>query len=42
MHNYQFPTWLPVAFFVVLIVLSYAVGKWLVKNDRNYNGLGRK
>jgi hypothetical protein len=38
MFGYQYPTWLPIAFFVVLLALSYAVGKWLVKNDRDYKG----
>ncbi len=38
MFGYQFPTWLALGFFVTLLVLSYAVGKWLVKNDRKYKG----
>lgn len=38
MFGYQYPTWLPIAFFVVLILTAFAVGKWLVKNDRNYKG----
>ncbi len=36
MFGYQFPTWLPITFFVVLLVSSFIVGKWLVKNDRKY------
>ncbi len=36
MFGYEFPTWLPILFFVVLLVGSYIVGKWLVKNDRKY------
>ena len=38
MFGYQYPTWLPIAFFVGLILTAFAVGKWLVKNDRNYKG----
>ncbi len=38
MFGYQYPTWLPIAFFVVLMAVSYGVGKWLVKNDRDYKG----
>lgn len=38
MFGYQYPTWLPILFFVVLMVLAYVVGKWLVKKDRNYKG----
>lgn len=36
MFGYQFPTWLPILFFVVLLVSSFFVGKWLLKNDRKY------
>lgn len=38
MFNYQFPTWLPIVFFVVLLFGSFLVGKWLVNKDRNYKG----
>ena len=38
MFGYQYPTWLPILFFVVLIATAFAVGKWLVKNDRKYKG----
>lgn len=38
MFGYQYPTWLPIAFFVVLLLSAYAIGKWLVKNDRDYKG----
>lgn len=36
MFGYQFPTWLPLTFFVVLLVSAFFVGKWLLKNDRKY------
>lgn len=36
MFDYQYPTWLPIVFFVVLLTGAYLVGKWLVKKDRNY------
>jgi type VI protein secretion system component VasF len=39
MYGHQFPVWVPVLFFVVLLTVAYIVGKWLVKNDRNYKGL---
>jgi hypothetical protein len=42
MFGYQFPTWLPILFFVTLITGSFLVGLWLVKNDRNYKGIGKK
>lgn len=42
MFGYQFPTWLPILFFVLLLSGAFVVGKWLVKNDRNYKGIGRK
>ncbi len=38
MFAYQFPNWLVIGFFVVLLSTAIAVGVWLVKNDRNYNG----
>ena len=38
MFGYQYPTWVAILFFVVLLGLSFAVGKWLVKNDRKYKG----
>lgn len=38
MFGYQYPTWLPILFFVVLLGTAFLVGKWLVKNDRNYKG----
>jgi hypothetical protein len=38
MFGYQFPNLLVIGFFVVLLVVSFIVGKWLVKNDRNYKG----
>jgi hypothetical protein len=38
MFGYQFPAWVPILFFVVLLVLATIVGRWLVKNDRNYKG----
>lgn len=36
MFGYQFPTWVPVVFFIVLIASAIGVGLWLQKNDRNY------
>lgn len=42
MFDYQFPTWLPIAFFVVLIISSFIVGTWLNKNDRGYKGIFKK
>ncbi len=42
MFGYQFPTWVPVLFFITLLLVSTAVGMWLVKNDKNYKGIGRK
>ncbi len=42
MFGYQFPTWLPVLFFITLLLVSTVVGMWLVKNDKNYKGIGRK
>lgn len=38
MFGYQYPTWLAIVFFVVLIALSFAVGKWLIKKERDYKG----
>jgi uncharacterized protein YneF (UPF0154 family) len=38
MFGYQFPAWIAILFFVVLLVASWIVGKWLVKNDRDYKG----
>ncbi len=38
MFGYQYPTWYAIAFFVILMVLSFAVGKWLVKKERDYDG----
>ncbi len=38
MFGYQYPTWVPLLFFAVLMLASYGVGKWLVKNDRDYKG----
>ncbi len=38
MYDYQFPAWLSIAFFVVLLVLAFLVGKWLVGKERNYKG----
>jgi len=38
MYDYQFPAWLPISFFVILLVLAFLVGKWLVKKERNYKG----
>lgn len=42
MFGYQFPTWVPILFFVVLLSVAFIVGKWLVKSDRDYKGIGRK
>jgi hypothetical protein len=39
MFGYQYPTWVAILFFVVLLAISFAVGRWLVKKDRNYDGL---
>ncbi len=39
MFGYQFPTWLAIGFFVVLLLVSFLVGRWLVKNDKNYKGI---
>jgi hypothetical protein len=39
MFGYQFPTWVAILFFVTLLGVSYLVGKWLLKNDKNYKGL---
>ncbi|SOE19774.1 hypothetical protein SAMN06298216_0277 [Spirosomataceae bacterium TFI 002] len=36
MFDYQFPTWLPILFFVTLLTGAFLIGKWLVKKDRNY------
>ncbi len=36
MFGYQFPTWVPILFFVSLLVLSFLTGKWLVKKERKY------
>ncbi len=38
MFGYQFPTWYAIAFFVILLGSAFAVGKWLVKKDRDYKG----
>ena len=38
MFDYQFPTWLPILFFVTLLTAAFLTGKWLVKNDRQYDG----
>ena len=38
MFNYQFPTWVAIVFFIVLLTGAFVAGKWLVKKDRNYNG----
>jgi hypothetical protein len=42
MFGYQFPTWLPILFFVVLLAGAFVIGKWLVNNDKDYKGIGRK
>jgi hypothetical protein len=39
MFGYQFPTWLAITFFIVLLSVSALVGRWLLKNDKNYKGL---
>lgn len=39
MFGYQFPSWVPILFFVVLLLSAFVVGKWLVKNDRDYDGI---
>lgn len=39
MFGYQFPTWIPILFFVVLLSTAFIVGRWLQKNDRNYKGI---
>lgn len=36
MFGYQYPTWLALVFFVALLALSFAVGKWLNKKERDY------
>jgi hypothetical protein len=38
MFGYQFPTWLPILFFVLLLGVAAIIGRWLLKNDRNYKG----
>ncbi len=42
MFGYQFPTWVPILFFVLLLSTAFVIGKWLVKNDRDYKGIGKK
>ncbi|MFC3809946.1 hypothetical protein [Lacihabitans lacunae] len=42
MFGHQFPTYLPIAFFVILLVTAAIVGRWLVKNDKNYKGIIKK
>lgn len=39
MFGYQYPVWIPVLFFVVLLTAAFLVGRWLVKNDRDYKGI---
>jgi hypothetical protein len=36
MFGYQFPTWLPILFFVTLLAGAFLMGSWLKKRDRNY------
>ncbi|CAH0994128.1 hypothetical protein EMA8858_00235 [Emticicia aquatica] len=38
MFGYQYPTWYAIAFFAILMLSAFAVGKWLVKKDRDYDG----
>ncbi|MDP5139284.1 MAG: hypothetical protein NWP83_02300 [Spirosomaceae bacterium] len=40
MFDYQFPTWLPILFFAVLLTSAFLVGTWLNKTDRDYEGIG--
>lgn len=42
MFGYQFPTWLPLLFFAILLISAFFIGTWLNKTDRNYNGIIKK